>query len=122
MCDDDCICSLRCNYKRDWYLFPSVHTLSHSDYIINCADATTESGSHFSDSILRWQEINLSAPFSDFRRDLYGITGDLPLLVLNQNAVVDILIKYLSQQGSLAYEPLLDLTVRDTNIITLLHT
>ena len=57
-------------------------------------NATTESGSLFTDAMLRWRETNLSLPYSNFCREVYLLTGDLALLVLNQKAVVDILIRY----------------------------
>lgn len=57
-------------------------------------NAATKSGSHFSDACLQWRETNLSQEYSDFCREVYNISGDLALLVLNQKTVVDILIRY----------------------------
>lgn len=70
-------------------------------------EETTES--FFNAAFDSWIELNLSATFAQFARELRPLCGSLPLIVHHRDRIFDALHRYIAKRDSLALEPLLDL-------------
>ncbi|CAN8099169.1 unnamed protein product [Discula destructiva] len=65
--------------------------------------------SYFRNGISKWADLNISKPFTNFKREIYPLCETLPQIVHHQSKIFDILATYISAQEKEALEPLLDL-------------
>lgn len=77
------------------------HDLDNEDL-----SATT---SYFQTGLQKWGELNISKPFSFFKRDVWQISETLPQILHFQDKIMGHLVEYISLQDKDALEPLLDL-------------
>ncbi|KAJ3068043.1 U3 snoRNP protein, partial [Rhizoclosmatium hyalinum] len=63
----------------------------------------------FVDGISHWQDLNMTAEFTAFRREVYHKAQSLELVLYHQKEIVELIIKYLEIPKSGAAEPLLNL-------------
>ncbi|KAJ4417662.1 U3 snoRNP protein [Gnomoniopsis sp. IMI 355080] len=77
------------------------HDLDEEDF-----SATT---SYFRNGISKWADLNISKPFTNFKREVYPLCETLPQIVHHQTKIFDILATYIGAQEREALEPLLDL-------------
>ncbi|KAI9002646.1 armadillo-type protein [Gaertneriomyces semiglobifer] len=82
-----------------------VHRITRQD------EPEEEQFSYFKDGIDKWTELNCTAHFSLFLRDVKPYSQSLVQVLYHKAKIVPILIEHFATPGSLAYEPLLDLTV-----------
>eukprot|EP00051_Salpingoeca_urceolata_P018873 m.268959 g.268959 ORF g.268959 m.268959 type:complete len:2685 (-) comp19297_c0_seq5:68-8122(-) len=75
-------------------------------------DVPEDGSSFFFQGIERWRELNITAHFQEFVRAVRGKAEDINLLVLHQDEVIGLVLEHLAVPGSLALEPLLDLTAQ----------
>ncbi|KAG9291746.1 hypothetical protein G9A89_012031 [Geosiphon pyriformis] len=71
-----------------------------------------QDGTSFKESLGSWKELNLTANFVAFSREISKYCQTLPQVLYHKEQIVDILKKYLSIKDSMALEPLLDLTTK----------
>ncbi|CAF9929447.1 U3 snoRNP protein [Imshaugia aleurites] len=72
-------------------------------------DDLTGSASFFKASLERWKDLNLSANFTSFVREVEPICNSLAQILHYNQRVFDILVDYIEKRDSLSLEPLLDL-------------
>lgn len=65
--------------------------------------------SYFRNGISKWADLNISKPFTNFKREVYPLCETLPQIVHHQSKIFEILATYISAQEKEALEPLLDL-------------
>lgn len=65
--------------------------------------------SYFRNGISKWADLNISKPFTNFKREVYPLCETLPQIVHHQTKIFDILAAYIGAQEKEALEPLLDL-------------
>lgn len=65
--------------------------------------------SYFRNGISKWADLNISKPFTNFKREVYPLCETLPQIVHHQTKIFDILATYIGAQEKEALEPLLDL-------------
>ncbi|KAG6007162.1 hypothetical protein E4U21_006265 [Claviceps maximensis] len=71
-------------------------------------DLSTET-SYFQTGLQKWGELNISKPFTSFKRDVYAISESLPQILHFQDKIMGSLAEYISLQDKDGLEPLLDL-------------
>ncbi|CAG8834686.1 12806_t:CDS:2, partial [Racocetra persica] len=69
-------------------------------------------GSFFYESLESWKELNLSAHFRIFVREVSVYCQSLPQIIYHKEKIIQILEKHLQVEDSLALEPLLDLVTK----------
>ncbi|KAM9311073.1 small subunit processome component 20 homolog [Gastrophryne carolinensis] len=67
---------------------------------------------YFYEGLQKWRELNLTANFVTFFREVSNKCQSFHLLVYHQNTIVQSLKTHLQVKNSLAYQPLLDLVVQ----------
>ncbi|CAG8452160.1 712_t:CDS:2 [Ambispora gerdemannii] len=70
-----------------------------------------EVSSFFKESLESWRELNLTANFCAFVREVYALSGTLVQVVHHAEEIVVLLKKHLQIENNMAIEPLLSLTV-----------
>ncbi|KAG6000919.1 hypothetical protein E4U54_001230 [Claviceps lovelessii] len=65
--------------------------------------------SYFQTGLQKWGELNISKPFTSFKRDVYAVCESLPQILHFQDKIMGSLAEYISLQDKDALEPLLDL-------------
>ena len=89
-----------------------LHSLDHVKKVRR-HDLETEdlcaSTSYFRNAMERWTELNLTTEFTSFRREVLRLCDSLPQILLHQDAIMDLLEKYISMEEKESLEPLLDL-------------
>lgn len=65
--------------------------------------------SYFRNGVTKWADLNISKPFTDFKREVSPLCETLPQIILFQDKIMDLLATYISAQEKEALEPLLDL-------------
>ncbi|KAG5925649.1 hypothetical protein E4U42_004097 [Claviceps africana] len=65
--------------------------------------------SYFQTGLQKWGELNISKPFTSFKRDVYAVSESLPQILHFQDQIMGSLAEYISLQDKDALEPLLDL-------------
>ncbi|KAG6036880.1 hypothetical protein E4U41_005463 [Claviceps citrina] len=65
--------------------------------------------SYFQNGLQKWGELNISKPFTSFKRDVYAVSESLPQILHFQDKIMGSLAEYISLQDKDALEPLLDL-------------
>ncbi|KAG5980408.1 hypothetical protein E4U55_004057 [Claviceps digitariae] len=65
--------------------------------------------SYFQTGLQKWGELNISKPFTSFKRDVYAVSESLPQILHFQDKIMGSLAEYISLQDKDALEPLLDL-------------
>ena len=69
-----------------------------------------EGDSYFREALQQWMDLNCTTHFSDFVQDVRGLVQTFPLVLFHKDKIVDILVRHLSVDDTLAYEPLISLT------------
>lgn len=67
--------------------------------------------SYFRNGVTRWADLNISKPFTNFKREVLPLCETLPQMLLFQDKIMDLLATYISAQEKEALEPLLDLLI-----------
>jgi U3 small nucleolar RNA-associated protein 20 len=67
-----------------------------------------ETQTYFQLRLDSWRDRNLTLDFKDFVSEIQPYIGSLPLILLNKETIVNVLIKHLKVPESLALEPLLE--------------
>lgn len=65
--------------------------------------------SYFRNGIKRWADLNISKPFTNFKREALPLCETLPQMLLYQDKIMDLLATYISAQEKEGLEPLLEL-------------
>lgn len=65
--------------------------------------------SYFGSSLEAWKDTNLSQTFTDFAREATPLSDNLPVVLHNEERIMDLLVKYIEKGDELAMEPLLAL-------------
>lgn len=65
--------------------------------------------SYFRNGVTRWADLNISKPFTDFKRQVSPLCETLPQILHFQDKIMDLLATFISAQDKEALEPLLDL-------------
>jgi len=69
------------------------------------------SSSHFIAALEEWKDLNLSENFTDFSRQVSPLSQSMPMLLLNKQQIVGLLVQFLEKEDALSLEPLLSLVV-----------
>lgn len=65
--------------------------------------------SYFRNGVARWADLNISKPFTNFKREVLPLCETLPQILHFQDKIFDLLTTYLGAQEKDGLEPLLDL-------------
>lgn len=65
--------------------------------------------SYFQTAFEKWIELNLTATFTQFAKDVRPLSESLPLILHHKDQVFELLYSYIDKRDALALEPLLDL-------------
>lgn len=65
--------------------------------------------SYFRNGVNKWADLNISKPFTDFKRQVLPLCETLSQILHFQDKIMDLLATYISAQDKEALEPLLDL-------------
>lgn len=65
--------------------------------------------SYFRNGINKWADLNISKPFTDFKRQVLPLCETLPQILHFQDKIMELLATYIGAQDKEALEPLLDL-------------
>ena len=72
-------------------------------------ELSQDTATYFGRALDEWRDLNLSKTFTAFAREAAPLCDSLPVLLHNEEKLVDLLVKYIEQSDSLSLEPLLDL-------------
>ncbi|SPQ96852.1 unnamed protein product (mitochondrion) [Plasmodiophora brassicae] len=74
-------------------------------------DSDDIESTHFAAALASWSELNLTADFAAFHRDIRNLAcaNSLPLLLHNRTKAVDVILEHLLKPASLCLEALVDL-------------
>uniref|UniRef100_A0A4W6DX43 UTP20 small subunit processome component n=1 Tax=Lates calcarifer TaxID=8187 RepID=A0A4W6DX43_LATCA len=67
---------------------------------------------YFSEGLTKWRDLNLTAHFTTFLKEVANKSQSFNMLVFHQKSIVESLKTHLAVKNSLAYQPLLDLVVQ----------
>lgn len=65
--------------------------------------------SYFGSALEAWKDTNLSQTFTDFAREATPLSDNLPVVLHNEEKIMDLLVGYIERGDALAMEPLLAL-------------
>lgn len=65
--------------------------------------------SYFRNGVTKWADLNISRPFTDFKRQVLPLCETLPQILLFRDKIMELLATYIGAQDKEALEPLLDL-------------
>lgn len=65
--------------------------------------------SYFGSALEAWKDTNLSQTFTDFAREATPLSDNLPVVLHNEQRIMDLLVEYIEKGDELAMEPLLAL-------------
>lgn len=65
--------------------------------------------SYFGSALETWKDTNLSQTFTDFARAATPLSDNLPMVLHNEERIMDLLVEYIERGDELAMEPLLAL-------------
>ncbi|KAI9139232.1 armadillo-type protein [Paraphysoderma sedebokerense] len=68
-----------------------------------------DADSFFKQSLDSWRELNLTVHFTEFSKEIDPFVQSLPLILYHKDTIVNILIKHIKVEESMAYEPILNL-------------
>ncbi|KAI9886362.1 MAG: WD domain protein [Watsoniomyces obsoletus] len=68
--------------------------------------------SFFHEELERWQDLNTSLNFTNFVREAIPLCNSLPQVIHFEDAIVDLLARYIEKKDALSLEPLLKLVVQ----------
>ncbi|KAF2173748.1 hypothetical protein M409DRAFT_16022 [Zasmidium cellare ATCC 36951] len=75
-------------------------------------EAVEESHTHFGSSLEEWRDTNLSHTFTTFAKEVAPLCDNLPVVLYNENKIMDLLVKYIDKGDALAMEPILTLLAK----------
>lgn len=75
-------------------------------------DDGDEASSYFRTSLEHWIELNLSENFTEFSQRVGRRCESLPQILYHQDAIMDLLVEYISKKDELCMEPLLSLVAQ----------
>ncbi|KAI8611937.1 armadillo-type protein [Chytriomyces sp. MP71] len=87
----------------------SVHRIASKNVVINATSSEDVDECFFVDGLAHWQDLNSTAEFTSFRREVSKYAQSLQQILYHQKEIVDAIVKYLENQNALAAEPLLSL-------------
>ncbi|GIZ48693.1 hypothetical protein CKM354_001174300 [Cercospora kikuchii] len=67
------------------------------------------SHTYFGEALSEWRDTNLSTTFSAFAKDAAPLCDNLPVVLHNENKIVDLLMEYIGRGDALAMDPLFNL-------------
>lgn len=65
--------------------------------------------SYFRNGVVKWADLNISKPFTDFKRQVMPLCETLPQILHFQDKIMELLATFISAHDKEALEPLLDL-------------
>ncbi len=68
--------------------------------------------SFFHEELERWQDLNTSLIFTNFVREALPLCNSLPQVLHFEDAIVDLLVRYIEKKDALSLEPFLKLVVQ----------
>ena len=72
-------------------------------------ELSEETATYFGRSLAEWQDLNLTVTFTAFARQATPLCDSLPMVLHNDDEIMDLLVTYIEKGDSLAMEPLLSL-------------
>ncbi|KAK0946947.1 U3 snoRNP protein [Friedmanniomyces endolithicus] len=72
-------------------------------------ELTTDTATYLGRSLSEWRDLNLSTTFTLFIKDAAPYCDSLPMVLHNQDTIMDLLVAYIGKSDTLAMEPLLSL-------------
>jgi U3 small nucleolar RNA-associated protein 20 len=63
--------------------------------------------SYFIEALQQWQDLNCTAEFKSFSREIQPLCQSIPLLLYHKRSIVDIILKHLSSPSTLAFDAIL---------------
>ncbi|KAM3413830.1 hypothetical protein BST61_g10512 [Cercospora zeina] len=67
------------------------------------------SHTYFGEALSEWRDTNLSTTFSAFAKEAAPLCDNLPVVLHNENKIVDLLVEYIGRGDALAMDPLFNL-------------
>ena len=64
--------------------------------------------SYFSESVKKWRDLNLSATFTEFYKEILSLSESLPQVVHHQEKIMSLLEEFISRQDALSLSSLLE--------------
>ncbi|KAK4539320.1 hypothetical protein LTR36_000782 [Oleoguttula mirabilis] len=68
-----------------------------------------EAETYFGRSLLEWKDLNMSSTFAAFAKDVSPYCDSLPVVLHNEDKIMDLLVTYIEKADALAMEPFLNL-------------
>ena len=72
-------------------------------------ELSEDTATYFGRSLDEWRDLNLSKNFTAFAREAAPLCDNLPVVLHNEEKIMDLLVKYIEQGDGFSLEPLLDL-------------
>ena len=72
-------------------------------------EITEEDTTYFGKSVEEWKDLNLSQTFTAFAKDASPLCDSLPMVLYNEEKLVELLLSYIKKEDGLSMEPLLSL-------------
>lgn len=69
----------------------------------------TETETYFGRSLLEWKDLNMSSTFAAFAKAVSPYCDSLPIVLHNEDRIMDLLVEYIEKADAQAMEPLLNL-------------
>ncbi|KAI3655734.1 hypothetical protein MP638_006940, partial [Amoeboaphelidium occidentale] len=83
-----------------------IHKTGTTDHF----QLTSSDDSYLKQGVLYWQELNCTANFAAFLREVLPLCTNFTLVTLNRDEIAKILLKYLDKKDNLSLEPFIHLT------------
>ena len=81
--------------------------ISHKVQLVELAPSQ-EHGSFFDEALQKWRELDCTAHFQSFFSDVHTFVRSLPLILLNKEAVIDIILDHLQVPQTMSIPSLLE--------------
>ena len=72
-------------------------------------ELSEDTATYFGRSLEEWRDLNLSKTFTAFAREAAPLCDSLPVMLHNEEKIMDLLLSYIEKRDGLALEPLLSL-------------
>ena len=73
---------------------------------------TEETATYFGRRLEEWKDLNLSATFTSFAKEVTPLCDSLPMVIYHADALMDIMMSYIERGDELGMEPVLDLLAK----------
>lgn len=72
-------------------------------------ELSEDTDTYFGRSLTEWRDLNLSQTFTSFAKEAAPLCDNLPMLLHNEEKIMDVLVEYIAKGDQFAMEPLLGL-------------